>query len=141
MTLVEFTLGGARFGIACELVVEVLPMLSVRKLPRAPEAIIGVATVRGSLLPLLDPRERLGLAPWVPTIHSHILSVTGGGKKLGLVVDSAEDVFTVPLADVCKPGGLTPKVPYGMGLVKRPGGELVLIDLDALVNHDEWLEL
>lgn len=140
LTLVEFNLGEGRYGIACDLVTEVLPMLAVRQLPRAPGAIVGVATVRGSLLPLLDPRGRLGLAAWEPTVHAHILAVKAGGKTVGLVVDSAEDVFTVPLGQICKPGGLTPKVPYGIGLVKRPRGDLVLVDLDALVSDDEWLQ-
>lgn len=138
VSLLEFRLEGQRFGVACDLVAEVLPMLPVRRLPGAPEVILGVVSVRGTLLPLLDPRPRLGLAPWLTSITAHIVWVRAGGRSLGLVVDSAEDVFSVPWKDICRPGELEPRVPYALGLVHRDVGEVVVIDVDALVTHDEW---
>ena len=138
MSLLEFRLDGHRFGIACDLVVEVLPMLPVSQLPLAPEAILGVVSVRGTLLPLLDPRPRLGLAGWVASSSAHIVWVRAGDRAVGLVVDSAEDVFSVQLKNVCRPGALEPRVPYSLALVRRGSVEVVVIDIDALVTHDEW---
>lgn len=139
LTVVGFTLGDRRFGIASDLVVEVLPMLPIRTLPGAPPAIVGVTSVRGQLLPLLDPGPRLGFEPCSVTPSSYIVSVRAADKRLGLVVDGADDVFSVPWKEVCKPGDLEPAVPYGIGLVKHGSEDVVLVDLDALVNHDEWV--
>jgi purine-binding chemotaxis protein CheW len=138
LTLLEFRLDEQRFAIACELVSEVLPMLPIRPLPNAPEVILGVAAVRGTLLPLIDPRVRLGIEPAPLTMTCHILAIDAAGKRVGLVVDSAEEVFTVPASQICKPGGLEPRVPYGVGMLSRGAAQVVLIDIDALVNHDEW---
>jgi purine-binding chemotaxis protein CheW len=138
VTLLEFRLGRQPFAIPCEQVVEVLPMLPIRQLVGAPAAILGVATVRGGLLPLLDPRVRLGLPAWEPTPHAHIISADAAQRKLGLVVDSADDVFQARLEDVCRPGDLEPRVPYSIGILQRGAAQLLLVDLDAMVNHDEW---
>jgi purine-binding chemotaxis protein CheW len=141
LTLIEFQLDERRFAVACELVTEVLPMLPVQQLPGAPEVLVGVARVRGGLLPLIDPRRRLGMPPEPLTPTCHILSVISAGKRLGLVVDNAEDVFKVPSAEICRPGQLEPRVPYGLGIVRRGGGDVVVLDLDAMVNHDEWAQV
>lgn len=138
LALLEFLLEGQRFAITCELVNEVLPMLPIRQLAGAPPAIIGVVPVRGSLLPLLDPRPRLDLPPWRPSLQAHILSLTSAGRRVGLVVDTAEDVFLASPDEICHPGALEPKIPYQMGVLRRESRELLLLDLDALVNHDEW---
>lgn len=138
VSLLEFLLDGQSFGIACALVSEVLPMLPLRALPGAPPALLGVVSRRGALLPLLDPRPRLGLSAWAPTAAAHIVAVQAGGREVGLVVDAAERVFTVPWKEVCLPGALEPRVPYSLGLVRRAGVDVVVVDLDALVTHDEW---
>lgn len=138
ITFLEFRLGRQRFAITCAQVVEVLPMLPMRPLAGAPPAVLGVATVRGGLLPLLDPRPRLGLPSWEPTSQAHIVSVSAAGRKLGLVVDSAEDIFQARTEEICRPGELEPRVPYGIGVLQRGNVPLLLVDLDALVNHDEW---
>ena len=138
VALLEFRLGGKRFGIACELVVEMLPLLPVHTLPGAPAVLLGVASVRWELLPLLDPRPRLGLPRWTPCLSAHIISVRAAGRSLGLVVDSGEEVYTVPWKAVCRPGDLEPRVPYALGVVQRPDGPVLVVDVDALVTHDEW---
>jgi len=140
VALLEFRLDQGRFAIACELVAEVLPMLPIRELPGAPPAIVGVISIRGVLLPLLDPRPRLGHAPWRACVDAHIVSAFAGGRSVGLVVDSADDVFTVAWGAICRPGVLEPQlqVPYALGLVGRDNGQVVVLDLDALVTHDEW---
>lgn len=141
LTLLEFRIEPHRFAIACAQVREVLPMLPIRPLIGAPAAIVGVARVRDALLPLLDPRARLGLPERAPRVEDHIVVVECNGQRLGLVVDAAEDVFQASSGDVCHPGRLEPRVAYSIGVVKRHDEELLLVDLDAMVHHDDWEEV
>lgn len=138
LLLLQFRLDETSYTIASDLVEEVLPMLPVLQLPGAPESVVGVCAVRGELVPVLDPRPRLGLAPWRPTAEAHLLSVRAAGKRAAIVVDEAEDVVTAQTAEICRPGEVAPRVPYGMGVLRRGAKDLFVLDLEALVNQDDW---
>lgn len=138
LLLLQFRLDETAYTIASDLVEEVLPMLPIRQLPGAPESVVGVCAVRGELVPVLDPRPRLGLPAWQPTADAHLLAVRAGGKRAAIVVDEAEDVVTARAAEICHPGEVAPKVPYGMGVLRRGERDLFVLDLEALVNQDDW---
>lgn len=138
LLLLQFRLEETSYAIASDLVEEVLPMLPIRQLPGAPESLLGVCTVRGEIIPVLDPRPRLGLEPWQPAVEAHLLSVRAAGKRAAIVVDEAEDVVTAQAAEICRPGAVAPKVPYGMGVLRRGARDLLVLDLEALVNQDDW---
>ena len=138
LLLLQFRLDETDYTIASDLVEEVLPMLPIRQLPGAPVSVLGVCAVRGELLPVLDPRPRLGLPPWRPTVEAHLLKVQAAGKRAVIVVDQAEDVVPAQAAEICRPGAVAPKVPYGMGVLRRGERDLIVLDLEALVNQDDW---
>ena len=139
LTLLGFCLDGQRFCIHSGLVREVLPMLPLRLLSRPPPSVVGVVEVRGALLTVLDPRPRLHLPVRAPQLSSHLIHVECEGQQLCLLEDFADELFQVQHRDVCRPGELEARVPYGLGLVKlADGGDSVLVELDALVSHDEW---
>jgi purine-binding chemotaxis protein CheW len=140
-TFLEVRLGSWRCALPCALIEEVLPMLPVQRLPTAPPSLVGTCSIRHKVLPLLDPRPRLGQPAWVPSPHAHIVVIRARDLSLGLVVDSAEEVFSSPLSALCRPGLLEPNLKYGLGLLKREGGQVVVMDLEALVSDDEWTEL
>jgi purine-binding chemotaxis protein CheW len=138
LLLLQFRLDETDYTIASDLVEEVLPMLPIRQLPGAPFSVLGVCAVRGELLPVLDPRPRLGLPPWRPTADAHLLKVHAAGKRAVIVVDQAEDVVPAQAAEICRPGVVAPRVPYGMGVLRRGEKDLIVLDLEALVNQDDW---
>ena len=59
--LVEVWIEDQRYGLPLERVEQVLPMVWVTPLPEAPEIVIGVINVHGSVLPVLDIRKRFDL--------------------------------------------------------------------------------
>ncbi|MHB8418121.1 MAG: chemotaxis protein CheW [Myxococcales bacterium] len=138
LTLVVFQLNDELFCIPSDIVTEVLPMLPLRQLPGAPSSIAGVARVRDRLLPILDPRPRLHLAPRGLSVDQQIVSVASGEQRLGLIVDSVEDVVSVPPNDICEAGKLERQVPYGIGLVRHGAKDMLLVDLEALILQAEW---
>lgn len=93
--LCAFRVGEEEYVLDLRRIREILPALPVTPVPRAPEFIEGVVGVRGEVVPIVDVRKRLGVAPR-PGGRGKILLATVAGRVLGLVVDAVVEVVRVP---------------------------------------------
>lgn len=85
---VGFRLGGERFLAARRDVREVLPFPDhVTRVPGAKSWVVGLANVRGHLLPLLDLKLFLGGGPIEAERNTRVLTVNNREVPAGLVVD------------------------------------------------------
>ena len=130
--LVVLRLGDREYGLATEVVVQVLRMVAIRPVPESPPWIAGVVNVRGRTTPMVDLRIRLGLPARAPGPADHIIVVRAGGTTLGLIVDAVLEVLEVgegevePPADAAGPSGV-------VAAVARPGDRLILVlDVDRM---------
>ncbi|HJU00276.1 MAG TPA: chemotaxis protein CheW [Actinomycetes bacterium] len=130
--LVVLRLGDREYGLATEVVVQVLRMVAVRPVPESPPWIAGVVNLRGRTTPMVDLRRRLGLPARAPGPADHIVVVRSGDATLGLIVDAVLEVLEVgqgevePPADAAGPGGV-------IAAVARAGDRLILVlDVDRL---------
>jgi purine-binding chemotaxis protein CheW len=104
-----FLLGEEEYAVAIERVREVLKCPPVTEVPRAPAHILGVVTVRGEVVAVLDPRRRLGLPEAVPPpVAPRAVIVDVGHGPCGLLVDAVASVVRLP------PGSVEP-CPQGLG--------------------------
>ncbi len=89
-------LSDRRFGLPLALVERVLPMAAVVSLPETSEGLIGVLNLRGEIVPVIDPRPRLGLPTPAMNAEQHLVLLSGTTRFL-LWVDAIEEV--VPASD------------------------------------------
>lgn len=112
-----------RVGVPLEAVERVLPMAAILPLPEMGQQVIGVLNVHGEILPVVDPRPRLGLA--TPALNpDQRLALIDGRDRFLLWLDAIDDV--VPSADALATlpaDQATPLVPR----VIRVGDDLVPI--------------
>ena len=78
-------------GLPLACVERVLPMAYVLPLPESGRDLAGVLNLHGSILPVVDPRPRLGLPTPPFTPEQHLVLVAGETRFL-LWVDSIDDV-------------------------------------------------
>jgi purine-binding chemotaxis protein CheW len=81
------------FGLPLAVVQRVLPMAAVTSLPEAGEGLIGVLNLHGDILPVVDPRPRLGLPTPQLNAEQRLVLVTGSSRFL-LWVDAIEEVVS-----------------------------------------------
>lgn len=101
--LVGFMVGDVAYAVRIEAVREIVNPLAIVELPRAPRAVRGVADYRGEVVPVVDLRERFGLAAAPATRRNKwiVVDVARGapegkspaGRFAALVVDSMTEVF------------------------------------------------
>lgn len=129
-TYVAFLLDREEFGLPVESVREVLRVGEVTRVPQAPAHIRGVTNVRGSILPVVEIRTRIGLSPLDPGPLARIVVLEVGERALGLLVDRVTRVAKVRVSEIEPPPAevVTARTDYVTGVAKRPEGLLILLD-------------
>ncbi len=129
-----FWLGDERYAIRLAAVRELQRPPPITEVPRAPAWVLGVITLRGDVLPVFDPRVRLGL-PIEPQDArlARVVIVDPGKGRCGLLVDRVDGVLRLPASAIGpSPGGLGADALAGVGLA---GGRLVaFLDLARLFS-------
>jgi purine-binding chemotaxis protein CheW len=135
--LLTFELAGRPLALAASLVREVARAVALTPLPKAPPIVEGVINVRGTLVPVLDIRQRFNLPPEPITLDQHLIVAGVNHRLLALRVDRALAVVTVD-ADVIETAALVaPGVEYVAGIAKLADGLLLIHDLEAFLSLDE----
>lgn len=92
MQYLTFLLEGRAYGIPLEDVAEITPNLPLNRIPHLPKGVEGILDLRGSLLPVLNLRNRLGLPTLGAPEPANILIVGLDETRIGLMVDSVQSV-------------------------------------------------
>lgn len=131
--LLVFRIGGERFAIELVLIDEVIDTPSVQPIPDAPETVRGVATVRGVLITIYDPSPVLQVEG---RVDGTALLFARGGRRVALLVDDVYDATTIAEDEVLRAPGGTASAADGIlvGLVRRDGELIALLDADALLD-------
>jgi purine-binding chemotaxis protein CheW len=143
LPLVVFRLGAEAFGLRLHEVREIIMVGLITPVPRAPSFIEGVLNLRGEVMPVLDLRDRFGLARQPATNLSRIVITPIGGVFTGLVVDAVEEVKTVDqrkLEDpprVASAGANT----YIQKVARTEEGVIFILDLQRLLTDMEGQQL
>ncbi len=116
------------YGIRVDEVVEVLHLVALSELPGAPPDVLGLMTLRDSVMPVVDLRRRFGLPESPLRISTPIVAVKTAVGALGLVVDEADDVAEVH--EIMAQQGTTS--PYVESVARLPGRLLMLLDVPHL---------
>lgn len=129
-----FDLARQPYALPVTHVHEVLPLATLIGVPEAPTEFAGILRLRGTLLPVIDLRKRLGLPCSTPRIGHCIISARAGTALVGLLVDTVRGLFPIhglPLkADGPTPQRLVHRT------IETQNGVVMLLDSDAIANTE-----
>ena len=130
-----FMLGTEAYAIQIGNNVEILNPLPITEVPRADPEVVGVMSVRGRLVTVVDLKRRFRLTrSFTMDKKSRILLVDAAGELIGLLVDEVLQVYRLAEAEVEPPQVLgTEQPPHVVGIGRPAGGAiLLLLDLAPL---------
>jgi purine-binding chemotaxis protein CheW len=122
---------------------EVLEFTSLTRVPRTPEFMRGVINLRGSVVPIIDMRLKLGLQTTEKTVDTCVIitevDVDNEKLVLGALVDSVQEVVDLDAAQIVAPPRVGTRVntEFMRGIGKRDDGFLILLDLDRVFSSDD----
>lgn len=143
MDILFFELEGQRYGLPAVRVRQVVRMVAIAPLPRAPRAIEGVVNIRGEIVPVFDLRARFSLPARAPDPAEHLIFLTAGERAVAIRVDSADSLESIPDEDVTAASALAASVGgpdtarHVGGVAATIDGAIVIYDLDRFLSTEE----
>lgn len=93
--LISFEISGQEFCIDIQSVREIRGWTPATPIPNTVDYILGVINLRGTVMPVIDLRRRLGLGRTEPTSRHVIVVVQDGSRVAGLLVDAVQETVMV----------------------------------------------
>ena len=136
LKLIIFKLGREEYGMDILKVQEIKRMMSITRVPSTPSFIKGVINLRGSVLPVIDLRTRLGLFEAELTEAARIIVVLVNEGVVGFIVDEVVEVTTINPQNVeaVQPLSNGLSAEYISGIAKADARLYIMLNPDAIVN-------
>ena len=134
-----FRLGAEEYGLEILRVQEIRAISAITPVPNTPPYVKGVMNLRGTVVPVLDLRARLGMADAAHGRLTVIIVAIVNARAVGLVVDDVCDVLAIPRDDI-EPAPTFSEPQDGTfvtGLARAGEKLVILLDLDAIARLDE----
>jgi purine-binding chemotaxis protein CheW len=90
-----FLLERQEYGAALRLVTQIVKPPPLTWVPRARAHVLGVISIRGAVVTLVDLRQLVGLPPTTWPRGARVLLTSHGGEPIGLLVDGVTHVHRV----------------------------------------------
>jgi purine-binding chemotaxis protein CheW len=144
LRLVTFELSGEEFGVDIMQVLEVIPVPRITRIPQAPECVKGLINLRGKILVVIDLNKRLGFSSKETDSLSRIIIVEVKDTVIGMLVNSAKEVMSLPLSSIQPPPEMIKSkinAEYLIGVGKVGNRLLILLNLARVLGEEEIEEL
>lgn len=138
-----FILAGEEYGVDILRVQEIKGWDNVTKIPNAPHYIKGVMNLRGTIVPIIDLRERFNLEKleYGPMTVVIVLKVETENRHrtMGIVVDAVSDVYDIASEHMRPPPdfGDVISVEFLKGLATVDNKMVIVLDIDHLLTSNE----
>jgi purine-binding chemotaxis protein CheW len=133
-----FLLGNEEYALDIGDIIEIIKPREITDIPRVPEFILGVISLRGVLITILDLNKRLHLGGTELTPESRIIVCQRGERMAGLLVDSLTHVVTMPVEHIEPPpamlSGLDRELVAGVG--RHHGRMMILLQLSSVLDAE-----
>lgn len=133
--LVAFRAAGQDFCVDIMAVREIRGWTPTTVLPHAPPYVCGVINLRGSVVPIVDLADRLGLGSRAQSQRDVIIITMIQDQTVGLLVEAVSDILTVP-GETIQP---TPEIAsqevrgFIEGVIAMEGRMIRMIDLENVL--------
>jgi purine-binding chemotaxis protein CheW len=138
-----FKLDQELYAVDIAKVREVLELTTLTKVPRTPDFMRGVINLRGSVVPVVDMRLKLGLTHTEKTVDTCVIitevEIDGEKTVLGALADSVQEVIELDAGQIMPPPRMGTRIDTGVirGMGKRDDQFLIILDIDRVFTVAE----
>jgi purine-binding chemotaxis protein CheW len=138
-----FKTGGELFAAHVSKVLNILDVGKITKVPRAPEYMLGVINLRGSVLPVIDSRNKFGMPVSEENkgknIIVHELTIDNETVKVGSLVDEVVEVMEAEEKDIKEPPTIGSKfrTDFIKGVIPKNEDFIMILDMDKVFSTEE----
>ena len=116
------------YGVPVTAVIEVLHFLALNEVPGASPDVLGLLTLRDTVMPVIDLRIRFGQPEAEVKLDTPIIALNTPQGPAGIVVDDVDDVEDIGQVDAQRDSAM----PHTTGVVHLDKRLLQILDVDQL---------
>ena len=134
-----FRLREEEYGLDILQVQEIKNYSRITPIPNTPAYIKGAMNLRGTVVPIVDLRQRFNMPAADYTHYTVIIVVNIGSRVVGLIVDAVNDVLNVREQD-CEPPpslGAGVDISFMSGLAKKDDRLITLLNIESLIDLEK----
>jgi purine-binding chemotaxis protein CheW len=138
LELLTFVIAGEQYAVDIERIVEIVTPRSVTRIPNADTSVVGIISLRGTIVTLVDVRRKLRHpSAGQPGVDTRIVVIDFHREIIGFLVDRVLRVVKTAAGDVERhPVVHATELDESVRGVFRVSGALtILLDLDKLLDH------
>ena len=135
--LVVFGLDERRYALRLSSVNQIVRMVEITPLPKAPEIILGVVNLRGRVIPVFHVRKRFHLPERGIGLSDHLIVAHTARRTVALVADAVSGVVARGEEELAAVDRILPGLEYVEGVVKLDDGLVFIHDLDTFLSLEE----
>jgi purine-binding chemotaxis protein CheW len=138
--LLTFALENESYGVDIQRVQEIRGWSAATPIPEAPHHVLGVQNLRGTIVPIIDLRARMGMPTIAPSATTVIIVLSvetaQGARLFGIVADRVSDVTNLTEANLrpVPPMGNVGSAEYLRGLFSLGDSMILVLDIDKLLG-------
>lgn len=139
LEIIAFRLHDQEFCVRTTTIREIRGWGPATPIPHAPTDVIGVMNLRGTVIPIIDLANKLGMRSTEPTPRSAIVVAEVHGMAMGLVVDRVSDILTIP-ANLLQPVpelSISSGMRYADGIIAQSDGMICFLNLESMFEKNE----
>ncbi len=117
-------------------------MTDITRVPFASDFIKGVINLRGSVLPVIDLKRRLGLLDTPYTSDTRIVIVKSEDIEVGMIVDAVTEVITLDTEHIeaTKTVSAGERSQFIRGIGKMDDRLIIMLNLDEIVGVSDEIK-
>ncbi len=138
MLLLRFQLGDNRYALDAQQLIEVVPLVQMEPIPKAPPFVTGLFNYRGELIPVIDLARLVTDLNARQRMTTRILLVNypledGGSHLLGLLAEQVTETFKCSPEQFRSSGVRISETPYLGDMVQDDKGIIHFLALEHLL--------
>ena len=141
MLFILFQIGRDRYALAASSIIEVLPLMNLKRVPCAPVGVAGVLNYRGTPVPVIDLNEMTMGEPAARRLSTRIILVTylldaQHPRALGLIAEHATNMIQRSIQDFIETGVESDDARYLGRVANDAGGLIQWIAVERLLTPE-----
>lgn len=139
--IIAFRLHDQEFCVRTTTIREIRGWAPSTPIPHAPQDVVGVMNLRGSVIPIIDLAYKLGMPSTAANERSAIVVTEVRNMVIGMLVDRVSDILTIKASEVQPAPEITTSFDRGFtdGIIARDNGMICFLNLAKMFHDQEAL--
>lgn len=138
INLLCFYLASEEYSIDIMSIKEIVRLREFTEVPRSPDFISGIISLRGVIVPVFDLRKRLGLEAKEHDKKSRIIITRDESRHWGMIVDEVTHVIRVPESSIEPPPSIISGISaeFISGIAKYESKFAIIMNIKNVLDID-----